>query len=105
MSLSEFCSVLRLFYNWSVLGIFQEFFGFVGWFKNQLVLLCLLKFCVLLFVDIGVSVVFFLCLIYLRFLFCGGFLCFFLYAFYIVYVSMCMLLPVLKLVLGFTPLF
>ena len=39
------------------------------------------------------------------FLFCGGFLCFFLYAFYIVYVSMCMLLPVLKLVLGFTPLF
>lgn len=49
--------------------------------------------------------VFFLCLIYLRFLFCGGFLCVFLYAFYIVYVSMCMLLPVLKLVLGFTPLF
>ena len=33
------------------------------------------------------------------------FVCFFLYAFYIVYVSMCMLLPVLKLVLGFTPLF
>ena len=29
----------------------------------------------------------------------------FFFAFYIVYVSMCMLLPVLKLVLGFTPLF
>ena len=41
--------------------------------------------------------VFYLCLIYLRFLFCGGFLCFFLYAFYIVYVYMCMLLSVLNL--------